>query len=404
MIQKNETLVLDEFGKKYLLLGLRIGKLIEGYVESYYGPPELKEIVDKEQSVSPKNLLSICDRLQQDLPNQGFADIRIKFFNKMLWAMETSLNVVNGKNIPYLEQVNRFYDIKAELVDDSIFYKAAEKLDEFYTGTGSYSDLINALEKQRAIPVEKVKETYNHAFEILQTRVKKLFPELLPNNEKISVKIVKNQFYSADAIYTGNYKTQIKINTDISTDWTIILILAAHEGYPGHHTEFAVKEKTLYLEEQQFEHCLVTYQVPKMVISEGIADTAIDVLFSPREVVTIGLEEICPNPKTEYPLDALIANFNAEGAYAAMKNYLAFHAHVDGWSDEKLLKYGLNFGIFSENVINSLLKFIHHPIGSTYAFTYHIGKMLVKKRYGDRPSPVDFKQLLTHQFLPSDLI
>jgi hypothetical protein len=398
------ALVLDEFGKNYLLLGLRIGKLIEDYVESYYGPPELKGIVDKEQPSSPKTLLSICNRLQQDLPNQGFADIRIKFFNKMLEAMETSLNIVNGKDIPYLEQVNRFYDIKPELVDDSIFYKAAEKLDEFYSGSGSLSDRINALEKKRAIPVEKIKGTYNHAFEIVQTRVKELIPDLLPNNEEISVKIVKNQYWSAEAVYLGNFKTQIAINTDIPIDWTIVLILATHEGYPGHHTEYSVKEKSLYLEEQQFEHCLITFQVPKLTISEGIAETAIDVLFSPKETVMTGLEEICPNPETEYHLDALIANLNAEEAYAAMKNYLAFHAHVDGWSDEKLLKCGLNFGIFSENVINSLLKFIHHPIGSTYAFTYHIGKMLVKKKYGERPSPTDFKQLLTRQFLPSDFI
>ena len=68
-------------------------------------------------------------------------------------------------------------------------------------------------------------------------------------------------------------------------------------------------------------------------------------------------------------------------------------------------KFGLvNLGIYPENIINSLLKFIHHPIGSTYAFNYHIGDTLIKKKYGERPSPADFKQLLTHQFLPSDFI
>ncbi|MHA1933138.1 MAG: hypothetical protein ACW96X_11390, partial [Promethearchaeota archaeon] len=237
---------LDEFGKNYLLLGLRIGKLIEGYVESYYGPPELKEIVDKEQPASPKKLLSICNSLQQDLPNQGFTDIRIKFLDKMLGAMETSLNVANGKNIPYLEQVNRFYDIKPELVDDSIFYKAAEKLNEFYSGSGSLSDRINALEKQRAIPVKRIEETFIHAFEIVQTKTKDLFPDLLPNTEEFRVKIVKNQYWSADAIYLGNFKSQIKINTDIPINWTIVLFYTTHEGYPGHHTEMSVKEKSLY--------------------------------------------------------------------------------------------------------------------------------------------------------------
>ena len=398
-------LVLDEFGKNYLLLGLRIGKLIEGYVESYYGPPELKEIVDKEQPSSPKKLLSVCNSLQQDLPNQCFPDNRIKFLNKMLGAMETSLNVTNGENIPYLEQVNKFYDIKSEIVDDSIIYKVTEKLDEFYSGSGSLSDRLNILKKQRAIPFEKIEETSNHAFQIVQTKAKDFFPNLLPNNEKVNVKIVKNQPWGANAVYLGNFKTRIDVNTDIPIDWTTVLFLVSHEGYPGHHTEFSVKEKLLYLEDQQFEHCLVSYQVPKLVISEGIANIGIDVLFSPREIIKIGLEEICPTPEKEYDLDALITEHNAREAKSALLNNIAFHAYVDGWSDEKLVKYGLNFGLRTENELkNGTLKFIHHPIGSTYAFNYYIGEKLIKKKYGKRPSPSDFKQLLTHQFLPSDLI
>lgn len=397
-------LVLDEFGKNYLLLELRIGKLIEGYVESYYGPPELKEMVDKEQSSSPKKLLSICNSLQQDLPNQGFSDKRIKLLNKMLGAMEASLNIANGKKIPYLEQVNKFYDIKPELVDDSIIFKAAEKLDEIYSGRGNLSDRINTIEKQRAIPIERIEETYNHAFQIVQTKTKDLFPDLLPNNEKLDIKIVKNQPWGANAIYLGNFKSQIEINTDIATDWTNVLGLASHEGYPGHHTESSVKEKLLYLEEQQFEHCLLSYQVPNLVISEGIANTGIDVLFTPREIATIGLDEICPFPEKEYNIDAIIAEYNARKARFVLTNNLAFHTHVDGWSDEKLVKYGLNFGILTENIIKHSLKFIHHPIASTYVFNYYTGEMLIKKKYGERPSPADFKQLLTHQFLPSDLI
>jgi hypothetical protein len=398
------AIVFGEFGKNYLLLGLRIGKLIEGYVESYYGPPELKEMVDKEQPSSPKSLLSICNNLQQDLPNQGFTDNRIKILNKMLGAMETSLNVANGKNIPYLEQVNKFYDIKPELVDDSIFYKAAEKLDELYSGNGSLSERLNSLEKQRVIPVERFEEIYNHAFEIVQTRTKELFPDLLPNSEEINVKIVKNQPWMANAIYLGNFNSQIELNTDIPTDWTNVLYLASHEGYPGHHTEFSVKEKSLYLEKQQFEHSLLSYQVPKLVISEGIAVTAIDVLFSPREMVKIGLEEICPNPKTEYHIDALVTEYRAKEVSSALMNNLAIHAHIDGWSDEKLVKYGLNFGIFPENKMKHRLKFIKYPLLATYTFNYHVGEMLVKKKYGERPSPSDFKQLLTRQFLPSDFI
>ena len=71
---------------------------------------------------------------------------------------------------------------------------------------------MRALEKQRAIPVERIEETCNHAFEIVQTKTKELFPDLLPNTEEVSVKIVKNQYFSANAIYLGNFKSRIEIN------------------------------------------------------------------------------------------------------------------------------------------------------------------------------------------------
>jgi len=141
-----------------------------------------------------------------------------------------------------------------------------------------------------------------------------------------------------------------------------------------------------------------------LVISEGIANTGIEVLFSPREIVTIGLEEICPIPEKEYPIDALITDYNVRKARLALASNLAFHTHVDGWSDEKLVKYGSNFEIYTLKNIKKILQFIHHPIASTYAFNYYIGEMLIKKKYGERPSPSDFEQLLTNQFLPSDLI
>ena len=61
---------LDEYGKDYLLLGLRIGKIIDGYIDSYFGPSELKEIVNREDTKTPKILLEHCLGLQKRLDNQ----------------------------------------------------------------------------------------------------------------------------------------------------------------------------------------------------------------------------------------------------------------------------------------------------------------------------------------------
>ena len=38
----------------YILLGLRLGRHVDGLVDAYYGPPELKEQADAEEPVDPR--------------------------------------------------------------------------------------------------------------------------------------------------------------------------------------------------------------------------------------------------------------------------------------------------------------------------------------------------------------
>ncbi len=234
-------MVLDEYGKNYLLLGLRIGKLIEGYIDAYFGPPELKQTVEKEKPHSPKDLLNKCKALQKELRNQDFLEERIRFLGKMLGAMETSLEILNGHEFPYLEKVNRLYDIKPELIDDSVFYKVAKELDSIYEGFGSLSERMDTIQKQRAVPENKIEGTFRKACEIVRERTQELFPGLLPNGEEFTIKIVKNEPWGAYNWYLGNFKSRIDVNTDIPNAWTRVLLTAAHEGYPGHQTEHDVK-------------------------------------------------------------------------------------------------------------------------------------------------------------------
>lgn len=63
---------LDEFAKSFITLGLRINRHIDGYVDHYYGPPDLKEAVDTELIISPNKLFQdsivLLDQLEdQDL-------------------------------------------------------------------------------------------------------------------------------------------------------------------------------------------------------------------------------------------------------------------------------------------------------------------------------------------------
>ena len=79
---------LSDFGRDYLLLGLRINKAIEDevdrkYLEAYFDPDDLQRLVINEKSISPTKLLDTCQNLQEDLNNQGFEKERVNFLERI---------------------------------------------------------------------------------------------------------------------------------------------------------------------------------------------------------------------------------------------------------------------------------------------------------------------------------
>lgn len=396
--------MLSDFGKNYILLALRINEHIEGYVEAYFGLPELNTIVKDEGKTSPKKLLKTYNYLQKELTNQGFQKKRERFLEKILKAMETSIRILNKEKIPFLTQVKRFYDIEPRLIDDSYFYNGAEKLMKAYQGVGSLFEKLEIIRKRRVIPEENIISVYSHALNMVAERTRTLYPNLLPKDEEISLNIVNNKAWRAKNRYLGNFKSIIDINIDRPHFWTTLFRLAAHEGYPGHHTEFTLKDLILYQQEGRFEHSIRIIPTPENVITEGMADMALNVLYSYEEATKIGLEELCPNPLDED--DPLFINKQWENAYLPVElmSNLAYLKYVNGWSDEKIIEYGLKFEFSPEGLIRKNLEYINNPIWAPYSFCYFYGKKLIEDKFGEHPSLENFKRLLTSPLLPSDLI
>ena len=127
------------------------------------------------------------------------------------------------------------------------------------------------------------------------------------------------------------------------------------------------KEKQLYIEQKRFEHSILLIPTPEAVISEGIGNTAADVLFSDEEKGQIILDNLCHNPSSD-DLDEIVYRYQVLAQVSLLWNNLAIYAHEDGWSDEELVKYSQNFGFVHEKNIRQILKMIRHPLWSTYIF------------------------------------
>ncbi len=127
-------------------------------------------------------------------------------------------------------------------------------------------------------------------------------------------------------------------------------------------------------------------------------------LFSNREAVEIGLRELCPDSSNEVSLEIMMTQNKVKGKITLFWYNFAYHALIDKYNDEELMRYGTNFEIFSKENIKNQLKRISNPVYSKNAFIYHLGSNLIKHKYGEPPSVKDFRYLLVNPILPSDLI
>jgi len=399
---------LSDFGRKFLCLAHRIDKHNKGYVDFYIGPKEIRKIVDNEAITSPSKLLTDCRVLQKDLFKQGYDKNRERYLEKMLTAMRTSIEIINGAEIPFKEQFLRLYDVALQPVNESELDNLKEEFNAAYGGLGSLEKRMNDLRVRRTVPEGKVFELFKKALNITRERTKELFIDLLPENEHINIELVKNNnsneakwaYYNW---YMGNFRSRIQVNPNYNMYWTAFLSAAAHEGYPGHHTEFVVKEQKLFRELNQFEHSILLLNSPKLIISEGIANTAVNMLCDYREQADINLRDFCPDSSKEDSLEIIMAQNRVKGKMSLYLHNLAYCALIDGWSEERLIKYATSFEIFSQENIKNRIKLIFNPVHSTTAFSYNIGSKLIINKYGEFPSAKNFRNLLINPILPSDL-
>ncbi|MFX1455386.1 MAG: hypothetical protein ACFFDB_08420 [Promethearchaeota archaeon] len=395
-------MMLDNFAKDYINLGLRINKLINGFVEHYYGPLKSKNLVEAETRKSPKKLLTDCKSLKNKLKDKGFEERRHKFLEKNLDAIHTILRKLNGEKIPYLELVENLFDFKPKLYKDQFFYDLSLKAESVYKGKGDLSSRIREYVKKRKIPSNILRNQFIRAIEIARKQTIKVFPNLMPSSERVEVVEVKDQSWPMYCWYLGNFFSRIEINVDRIHYWTNLLDCACHEVYPGHHMERLVREQLLYRDKGYFESSILLIYTPEIVISEGMALLAERSLFDRMESSKILLENFCPNPQNEDSIELLSVQCEIREGFRKFESNLAYHKYVNNWTNDELIDYSRSFKVIPDEGIKGLLDFISDEIWAPYIPVYQ-GERIIIENLGNPPTPELFLKLLTEQTLPSDL-
>jgi hypothetical protein len=394
--------------RDYVLLQFRIDKVIRKFteyrfVDYYYGPPEWKALIDTEEETPATELVRAAMALADSLPAQGFESHRAKYLGKQVLALETVCRKLNGEKFTLEDEVQRCFDIRPSRVPEAQFEQAHALLDGILPGEGSIYERRQRLRMRYELAREKsglLIRFMQRAMVEARRRTLEFVP--LPQNEEVELQTVTDQAFGGENWYLGNYHSRVELNTDLPTPMGWLLDLICHEGYPGHHTEFVLKEQHLYRGRGYMEESIAPIISPQSVISEGIATSAFEMVFTPDEAEQWAAEHLYPEAEIEPVACDLVKLSKASELLEAIEGNAAFMLN-EGRSDEEVKQYLMKYQMLPDEYAQKALEFLKSPFREAYVFTYYYGKQLMSPLLQGPDRHNVFRRFLTEQLCPSDL-
>ncbi len=390
---------MDEIGRAYVALALRINEHFPGYVDAYIGGEETRQAILAYGPRSIADLREDADRLASRIAGEPLPEPRKTWLARQVEAMRAMLARLDGEVLPFREETRLLFDITPERVPEEEFAAAIDEIDRLLPGRGPLEERVEAWKKETEVAEDKVPALLDLAREEARRRTQALIP--LPDGEDVEIRIVRNQPWSGYNWYLGQYRSRVDVNLDLPERVTSILPLMTHEGYPGHHTEHALKERRLYREQGWEEASIFLLNTPECVISEGIANVALDMIFTEDEVVAFLRDVLYPAAGLGHlDVERDRALGRAFRKLAGVSGNAAFMLHEDGRGEEDIVAYFRRYALRSEQEARFSLRFIRNPMFRSYVFTYFYGERMLRAALAGPDRRDVFRRLLTEPITP----
>lgn len=392
-----------QLGEEFVRLALAIDEHLPGYVDSYFGPEEWRQEAQAAGKIPLNELAEQVDFLADKVFQPGdMEEQRRDFLVRQITAMRMSVRLLGGENVALAEEVHALYDVEPQWKDEANFEEAHRALDRVLPPGGSLMERREAWKKALEIPVEKVKELLPSVADKLRQLTRNKFN--LPEEESFVVEFVSDQPWGAYNWYLGGCRSRIDINTDMPSTISRLPGLIAHEGYPGHHTELAIKEERLIRQKNYYEHVLTLINSPSCVIAEGIATSALETLMTDDELEAWYRDELLPQAGLAHIDPKRIIEVSRAGEKGdGLWGNAAFMLHDQKKPTAEIKSYLQKYGLSTDKETEQAIRFISNPLYRSYIFTYHIGYDLLKELFAHGDRDKYFARLLEEPVTPSQV-
>ena len=377
---------LPDAAERYLELGLRLGRHVEGLVDAYYGPPGLKQQVDAEEPVPAERLVAAGAALRDELPDGWLRD--------QVSACTTYARVLAGEVVSYSDEVEGCYGVRPALTPESVFEAAHAELDELLPGDGSLLERRTAWRERHLCPGDAALALLHDLLPLVRARTLELVE--LPDGERVELEPVAGEPWWAFNYYQGGFSSRVVLNTDVPTTGLDVLKLATHEVYPGHHTEHAVKEQLLGVEER-----IQLVPTPQALLSEGIAEVGLEVVLD--EATREKAHAVIRRHGVALVDPALSERITrASDPLGTVSLNAALRIHEEGMSTDEAAEYVARWSLRPLEEARHSVSFVTDPTWRAYVITYTAGEKLCRAYV--RGDPGRFATLLTKALRTRELL
>jgi hypothetical protein len=390
----------DALVERYLRLGLRLGRHLEGFVDAYYGPAELGRRVEAEPLTPLAALVEDARRLVADLEPGAGAPLELhrrSWLRAQAVGVHTSARKLAGEDIAFADEVEACYGVRPQRVPDDVLAEAHRRLDEVLPGSGPLADRYGTWREAQAVPPERLDEAIASLAEDLHERTDRLFG--LPEGEHVDWGLVTDKPWSGFNHYLGQLQSRVEINVDLPVLSPSLAHLVAHEAYPGHHTEHTRKEVGLVRQRKHLEETIFLVGTPQCLLAEGLADLGLEVVVGERPE-PFAAEHLRP---LGIPYDAEVVGAVAQvgEALGAVRQNAALTMHQDGGTADDAVAELERWALLPRRRAEQAVRFLTDPTWRAYISTYVEGLPLCRAFVaGD---PARFQRLLSDQLTPDDL-
>jgi hypothetical protein len=398
---------MDEVGRRYQALALRIGRHVPDYVDVWLGDPLLREAIAAEEPAPPIELHVEAVALHEAaamLPaDDAFAASRRAWLLAQLGAMSAIARRLGGEEIAFADLTEVLFEMPVGETPATDVERAHAILEDVLPPGPSLRGRLAAHDEAIRMPKGRGLAAVAWLLDHLRDRTRQDVG--LPDGESVELVAAPGMEGRASAPYLGGLRSRIELNTELPMTLGGAVYLAAHEAYPGHHAERANKEAVLWRHRELGEAAVACIYTPELAISEGLGELARGVVLGDQEFGAV-LRDLAAELDLPIAVAVLEREVIVERARELLRDLTAdaaYQLHQLGLPEAEVRATLAQRALRSDDSIDHDLRWLASPLRGAYTFAYAAGRRVILPWLERQGQTAGFARLLREQLSPGQL-